>query len=123
MLPIEAADLVRQGRLAEALELLESMEERIAQSPHALGLVELLRARLFEHYRAAYVEGRGAPRLAVGTQELLRYNLPAGAGFLVSMLDGQTPVADLIALSGADPFATLRTLHRLVEARIVEVTS
>jgi hypothetical protein len=63
------------------------------------------------------------PRLRLGSQEILRFNLPADAGFLLSMVDGATPAADLVALSGMDPFDALRALQRLLEAGILEVAA
>ena len=52
---------------------------------------------------------------------MLRFNLPANAGFVLSMIDGHTNVSDLLALTGMDPFDALHVFTRLVDAGIVEV--
>ena len=51
---------------------------------------------------------------------MLKYNLPAAAGFLLSAIDGRISVDELIAVSGMDPFEALRALANLLDAGIVE---
>ena len=59
----------------------------------------------------------------MGPQEVLGFNLPANAGFLLSMIDGNTSVSDLVTLTGMDPFDALQIFHRLMDAGIVEVAA
>jgi hypothetical protein len=53
----------------------------------------------------------------------MKYNLPATAGFLLSLIDGRTCVDELLALSGMDPFDVLRGLSNLLDAGIVEAAA
>ena len=60
-------------------------------------------------------------KLKITPEEIMRYNLPANAGFVLSMVDGNTSVNEILALSGMDPFDAVRVVNRLLEAGIVEV--
>jgi hypothetical protein len=59
----------------------------------------------------------------VGSEQLLRFNLPPDAGFVLSMVDGHTRVDELVTVSGMDPFDALHLLCRLETAGIVEFDS
>jgi hypothetical protein len=84
-------------------------------------MFELLRARLFQRYRAELGDLSQVPRLVQGAAADLRSrNLPPSAGFLLSMIDGRTPLGDLVSVSGMDRFEALRSLYRMKEAGIVE---
>jgi hypothetical protein len=65
--------------------------------------------------------GAGVMRVRLGPQEILRFNLPPNAGFVLSMIDGHTSADELVALAAMDPFETLHTLGKLMDAGIVEV--
>jgi hypothetical protein len=114
-----ALALFRSGRTVDALELLESTAS--PDDLDAQATLDLLRSRLYDQYRAETGEGEGVPGVVLGPDAILGFNLPANAGFLLSMVDGNTSVDDLVTLSGMDPFEAMHVLHRLVRAGIVEV--
>lgn len=116
----DAVELVRRDRPAEALELLETLSAGRPERLEAQAYRELLRAHLVGRYRARLGEGAAKLRMRMELERVLQFNLPADAGFLLSMVDGATCADELVALSGMDPFATLRTLDQLLEAGIVE---
>ncbi len=119
----EALGLYRRGEGAEALSLLESLTQ---QDPHRLeaqAYMELLRSHLFREYLAELADGKAVLSVRVGPEEMMKYNLPANAGFLLSRIDGSTTAAEILTLAATDPFEAVFTLHRLVEANLVEVTS
>jgi len=102
-----------------AFELLSSAPK--VESLEAEAMIELLRATLFQHYRSGLGDLSQVPRLVDGEAVRLQTrNLPPTAGFLLSMIDGMTPLSDLISLSGMDRFEALRSVHRLYEAGILE---
>ena len=72
-------------------------------------------------YREKSRQGAGRPRVRVAAEQLLRFNLPPDAGFLLSMMDGHTRVDELLTVSGMDPFDVLHLLGRLEAAGIVEI--
>jgi hypothetical protein len=114
-----ARRLMRSGDAEAALELLSS-----APGEHGLeheGMIELLRAALFTGYRAELGDLGQIPQVVPGqVGELESRNLPPSVGFLLSMIDGVTPLGDLISVSGMDRFEALRAVSRLRQAGIVE---
>ena len=67
--------------------------------------------------------GVSAPRVIMTPDQIMRFNLPADAGFVLSMMDGRTGVNDIVALSGMDPFEAMRLVHKLCAAGIVEAAA
>lgn len=118
----EARQLVADGHLDAALDLLASAAEGMPAGLEVQALLDLVRARLVVQYRAAFGDPGAIPTCASSPSDLTRYNLPSEAGFLLSMVDGSTCVADLVSLSGMDDFEALRLLHGLREAGIVETS-
>lgn len=116
----EALGLLRRGELAEGLDLLETLASRQPARLDVQALVELARAALLRVYRDHVGSGARVPRVRIPPEQVMRYNLPASAGFLLSLIDGRTCVDELLALSGMDPFEGLRGLSNLLDAGIVE---
>jgi hypothetical protein len=61
-----------------------------------------------------------APRVRIAPEEIMKFNLPAQAGFLLSLVDGRTSIAELIQISGMDPFEAMQLLTNLLSAGIVD---
>jgi tetratricopeptide (TPR) repeat protein len=116
-----ALSLVEQGDGPAALTLLRAALARSPQDLEAQAAFDLVRAHLFAAYRARAGSGSGRPRLKVGADQLLRFDLPPEAGFLLSMLDGRTRIEELMTVGGLDAFEVLHLLARLEKAGIVEV--
>ena len=126
--PGRAAELLRdalalseRGSELEALELLEGVARETPGQLEAQATLELLRAHLYQRQRARTKGGEGVLRVRLGPQEILRFNLPPNAGFVLSMIDGHTSADELVALTAMDPFEALHTLGKLMDAGIVEV--
>jgi tetratricopeptide (TPR) repeat protein len=116
----EAVGRLRGGDLQEGLGLLETLIHGEPNNLEAQALLELARGSLLRLYRARVGSGQAVPRIRISTKEVMKYNLPAAAGFLLSAIDGRISVDELIAVSGMDPFEALRALSNLLEAGIVE---
>ncbi len=115
----ETRRLMRAEHAEAALELL--MNAGVPGELECEAMVELLRARLFKHYQAELGDLSKVPRLADDAQNGLRSrNLPPRAGFLLSMIDGMTPLGDLVSVSGMDRFDVMRSVHGMLEAGILE---
>lgn len=115
----EALVLLRAGDVTEALALLETLARHEPANLEVQGFLELARGEALRHYRKRVGSGESVPRLRIAPAEVLRYNLPAAAGFLLSMIDGRICVDELLAVSGMDPFEALRALSNLLDAGIV----
>ena len=116
----EALMLAAAGQLEDAYALLEGGLLGDDLDLPSLTVLELVRGRLLPSYRARFAKG-GAPRLAVASSDVARFNLPPHAGFLVSLCDGRTDVGALSEAAGMDEFDTLRNLKGLVDAGLVSV--
>jgi hypothetical protein len=119
----EAVGLLRRGQLAEGLDLLESVAGKEPGRLEVQALVELVRAALLHTYRRNVGNGAHVPRVRIPPEQVLKYNLPASAGFLLSLIDGHTSVDELLALSSMDPFEVLRGESNLLDAGIVEAAA
>jgi len=119
----EAVGLLRRGQLAEGLDLLETLAGREPARLDVQAFVELARAALLRVYRQNVGNGGRVPRVRIPSDQVMKYNLPASAGFLLSLIDGQTSVDELFALSGMDPFDVLRGVSNLLDAGIVETAA
>ena len=115
----DARRLLRAENEEAALELLTNAPGEIDLEIEAM--TELLRASLFRRYRAELGDLSQTPRIISGeASDLLSRNLPPSVGFLLSMIDGMTPLRDLISVSGMDRFEALRGVYQMHEAGMVE---
>jgi hypothetical protein len=85
------------------------------------GYVDLLRSRLVKSYRERIGDPARVPKLLVPAAQITRFNLPADAGFVLSMIDGRTSYAELLSVSGMGPFEALRIFAGLLDAGIVGI--
>ena len=115
----DARRLMRSEDEESALELLFNAPTDGSLEHEAM--IELLRARLFRQYRAELGDLSQVPRVVAGeNNDLQSRNLPSNVGFLLSMIDGVTPLGDLVSVSGMDRFEALRSVCRLHQAGIIE---
>lgn len=120
----QVRDLLREDRIAAAYEMIAS--GHVSGSAPDLAweaTVDLARSRRYAELRSRLGSLSSTPRLKASDADLRGYNLPPNAGFLVSMVDGMTPLADLISVSGMDAFDVLHTLDGLMSAGLVEFDS
>jgi tetratricopeptide (TPR) repeat protein len=117
----DAQRLLEDGDLDAALDLFEAVGRRDPARLDVQSWIEHARSQLVKRYRERLGDLRAVPRQCIRARDVLQFNLPAHAGFLLSLVDGETSVGDLMSLSGMDPFEALRVLHGLLEAGIVSV--
>ena len=111
--------LLRSADEEAALELLVNSPADGTLEREAM--IELLRASVFKRYRAELGDLSQVPRVvAEEAGDLRSRNLPPSAGFLLSMIDGSTPLCDLVSVAGMDRFEALRSVYRMHKAGIVE---
>ncbi len=117
----EARVLVRADDPESALMLLEAAMEHDPEHLELQGLADLVRGQLLKHYRSLLGDGSGIPRPILEVQQVMRFNLPSDAGFLLAQMDGSTSVAEILSVCGLDEFRVFRLIGRLVDAGIVEI--
>jgi hypothetical protein len=115
----DARSLLRSDGAEAALELL--MNAGVPGQIESEAMVELLRASLYSRYQSQLGDLGQVPRLVSGSDADLRSrNLPSSAGFLLSMIDGQTPLGDLVSVSGMDRFDAMRSISQMFAAGMLE---
>jgi hypothetical protein len=119
----DALELLRKGVDQESLEMFETLARENPRRMETQGYLELVRSHLYQRYRERFRDASTVLKVRITPKEMMRFNLPANAGFVLSMIDGQTSVNEILALSGMDPFDAVRVVHKLLEAGIVEVSS
>ncbi len=117
----EGQRLVRADDLEAGLDLFEAVARRDPMRLDVHGHIENVRSRLVKQYRERIGELKDVPKLRMGLDQVMKFNLPAHAGFLLSLVDGGTSIGDVVSLSGMDAFEALRVLNGLLEAGILAV--
>lgn len=117
----DALELFRKGEASESLVLLETLARENPRRMEIQGYFELVRSHLYSHYRKRMADGAGMPKVRIPSSQILKFNLPANAGFLLAMVDGSTSVNEIVSISGMDPFEAMRMINSLLDAGIVEM--
>jgi hypothetical protein len=79
------------------------------------------RRAIDDSYLEALGGERGVPRVALSPGQLTGLPLGAQAGFLLSRIDGESNVEDLIDISGLPRLDTLRLLYELQQQGVISV--
>jgi tetratricopeptide (TPR) repeat protein len=120
-LALEALSLLAAGDAAAAYECLRGAVADIA-SLEVEAAIELTRWHRLASHRET-LQATAIPELCAPADQFQDINLPADSGFLLSQIDGQTSIADLISLSGMDQFEALDNLCGLIDAGLVGIRS
>jgi hypothetical protein len=116
----EGQQLVNRNDLEGALELFSRAEEADLAALELGAAVDLVRSRLLREYRDEIGGRKAVPTLRADVESLKGINLPADAGFMLSLVDGATNNEDLVSLSGMDRFEAVRILRSLLAAGVLE---
>lgn len=119
----EAQRLLDHDDFEGAFDLLRSGAESQESNLGLEAMLELVRSGLFRQYRARMGDLDSVPTLCKDPGDVTKFNLPADAGFMLSLMDGSTSLADLISLSGMDAFVALRIVQQLLDAEIVGLSA
>jgi hypothetical protein len=117
----EVRAMIERSDWEGALDLLRSNNEAEPPALEYEATIEIMRSRLLRKYAARVGKLEAVPVLRDAGGDLTRYNLPSDAGFVLSLIDGTTRLADLISLSGMDAFEALRIVGHLLDAEILEM--
>jgi hypothetical protein len=117
----DAQQLLRGDDYEGALDLYQMAASLDPEKIEFEGYVDLLRSRLVKRYRERIGDPGRIPKLLVPLGQITGINLPADAGFVLSMIDGRTSFGELLSVTSMGPFEALRILAGLLDAGIVEV--
>ncbi len=119
----EVRGMVDRADWEGALDLLHSVPLDEPAALEVAAIVEIVRSRLLRQYSERVGNLDSVLSVRAENGDLTSYNLPPDAGFVISLIDGTTRVADLISLSGMDAFDALRIVGNLLDSEIVEMRS
>lgn len=117
----EAKAMIGQADWEGALELLRSNAASEPVSLEYEATVEIVRSRLLRMYTERVGDLGGVVAVTSAAGDLTSLNLPSDAGFMLSLIDGTTCLADLISLSGMDAFEALRIVGGLLDGDVLEM--
>jgi hypothetical protein len=117
----EARERLTEGDYEGALGFLDAADPVERTKLEVQATTELVRSRLLCEYRERVGDVDSVPQLLAEPVAITKFNLPPDAGFLLSLVDGETSVANMISVSGMDPFVAFRILKGLLEAEILSI--
>ena len=118
----EAAAAEKNGNWTTAVQILEGLESVNWEIPGLAEALPRVRVRYKQYlYDTAFRE-EDVPMLALPQEALDRLKLAPIDGFIVSRIDGHTSVAELIRGASLGEMEALRSLKRLMDARVIVFT-
>jgi len=115
----EAKEFAQSGKYEAALELLEKSLELDPDNMETHSLYEMVKGKQLKNYINEAGQPGRIPVLLKRTEELLKFNLTKEAGFILSLIDGQVTLDDIVSLSGMDKFSTYRNLVKLKRLGVI----
>ncbi len=111
----EMSDRYALGDYTAALRAAELILGRDPENDAAAVIATDCRERLTMHYRSRLGSLSATPTVAVDGAEVRWLGLDHRAGFLLSRVDGQHTLAEIVDVSGMPPLEALKTLVELLE--------
>jgi hypothetical protein len=121
---VELAQVTRQidaGDYATALALAERALEQAPEDQAARRYVELCRKMLGRLYLGALGQRGHVPRVAVPASRLPELALDRWAAFVISRVDGESTIEDILDIAGLPRLDTLRILYELVQEGVLSI--
>jgi len=119
----DAHEAIESHDLEGALELLRAAATQDPDRIELEGFVDGVRSRLLKQYREDVGDVQRIPKVIADQAAIMSINLPAQAGFLLSLVDGKTTIREIVSISGMDAFDAFSILKGLFEAKIAAVDS
>ncbi len=116
-----AAGIKHSGVWATWLHLIEARTDH-SDDLSLRGYCEILRNQIVREVVVRTQSGLAIPALSKAfLDDYSRFTLNAQEGYLVSLIDGQMSVENLLKVSPFDPFSTLFTVAKLLYVGAIEL--
>ena len=119
----EALAAGRRDNWGEAVQILEGLaamnSEFPSLGPELARAREMFKSRLFE----TTFHPDDVPVVSVGMDALQRLKLSPADGFVISRIDGRLHVAEVLRISSLPEMEGLRSLKRLLDAKVIDFPS
>ncbi|MCD6498720.1 MAG: hypothetical protein J7M25_10550 [Deltaproteobacteria bacterium] len=117
----QAAELYASGKFEESLSLCRQMEELLGANPDLEALIKQNQSALTDRFLTR-IGGVDAIPIVVATPEALTTSgIDHRAAFLLTRIDGNLTVDEILVISGMSRLETVRTLWNMLSEGLVEI--
>ena len=117
-----AEDRFAHGDYGAALLLAEAVAEEKPHDAAAQQLIHACKRELRAMYMARIGESDQVPRLAMKSADLKWLQIDHRAGFVLSRIDGQTSIDEILDLCGMPSLEALRILYEFLISGVIELS-
>jgi hypothetical protein len=113
-------DMLELDDFSGAVELLDKVLDIEPGHAQAIGLRDEATAELVKIYNSKIGPLGGVPTVRMAGDEVIWLNLDHRAGFILSLIDGQTCYEDVLTLCGLPQLEGMRILAQLLGERVID---
>lgn len=118
---LEMRDRFAMGDFSGALAMAEEILGHAPGQKEATSLAEKCREVLFDMYGSRLTNLDEPPRLLMTADQLRWLSLDHRAGFLLSMVDGQSTLEEILDVSGMSRLDAMRILCELLDRKVITI--
>ncbi len=119
---IKAKDLLEEQRYDDALKIFNQLSETPAEDQVlAQALFELTKAHLIKHFLDKVGGLSKIPYLKISLNELRNFDLSEEQGFVLSLINGEMTLEDIILLAPLPPFRIFQFIRQFLEQGLIEL--
>jgi len=123
-LPSLVGDFVQKAGSWPTLDKLEALPPAEQSSLIVKGLKQIVQNLIVRELLVGQDAMAATPRLTPDfLEDFERFDLTAKEGYLVSLIDGRSPLRSILKLSPLDAFATLFAVAKLEHKKVVTIPS
>ena len=119
----EALVAEKRGNWGAAVQILEGLDAMHWDLPALAETLARARERFKQNIYETAFRPEDVPVVAIGIDALERLKLTPADGFVVSRIDGRLNVTEVIRISSLAEMDALRSLKRLLEAKVIDFPS
>lgn len=115
----EAIRLIGKNQFDPAYELLQMIIHENPEDEKAQKFLDTTKGLLLKDYLSEVGDTGSTVKLKKNMEDIMKINLTKESAYIISMIDGNSSVDELLALSGIDRFLFMRNLTMLLRNGIV----
>ena len=115
----EAIGLIGKNQFDPAYELLQMIMHENPDDEKAQKFLDTTKGLLLKDYLNEVGDTGSAVTMKKSMEEIMKINLTKESAYIISMIDGNSSVDELLALSGIDRFLFMRNLTMLLRNGII----
>jgi tetratricopeptide (TPR) repeat protein len=115
----EAIRLIGKNQFEPAYELLQMVIQNDPKNEKAQEFLDTTKGLLLKDYLAEIGDTNYIVKLNKGMEDIMKINLTKESAYILSMIDGNLSVEELLTLSGLDRFNFMRNIAMLLRNDII----